>query len=184
VGIDEVRRAVFLDRDGVLNHAIVRDGKPYPPPSLEELVIVEGAGEELQKLRDAGCLLIVITNQPDVARGTQTLAQLERIHGALRAALPIDEIISCTHDGDLCDCRKPKAGSLFDAARRYGVDLPRSFMVGDRWRDVEAGQRAAVTSIFIDLGYNERQPEQPFIRVTSLAAAVGCILERIQLEDR
>ena len=157
-------RAVFLDRDGVLNHAVLRDGKPHPP------------ADALLRLRERDFRLIVVTNQPDVARGTQQRGVVEAMNEKLRAALPIDEVIVCWHDGDDCDCRKPKPGALLDAARRHGIDLSRSFMVGDRWRDIEAGQRAGVKCLFIDHGYRERQPEGEFVRVDSIGSAAEEIL--------
>ena len=170
-------RAVFLDRDGVLNHAVLRDGKPHPPADEASMTIVAGAADALLRLRDRDFRLIVVTNQPDVARGTQPRAVVEAMNEKLRAALPVDEIVVCWHDGDACDCRKPKPGALLDAARRHGIDLGQSFMVGDRWRDIEAGQRAGVKCLFIDHGYSERQPEGDFVRVDSIGSAAEEILK-------
>jgi D-glycero-D-manno-heptose 1,7-bisphosphate phosphatase len=178
VGIDQViMRAVFLDRDGVINRATVRDGKPYPPDTLDELEVLDGVPDALSKLRQAGFRLIVVTNQPDVARGAQTRETIEAMHELLASSLAVDEIVACYHDGDACDCRKPKPGALLDAARRHGLELERSFMVGDRWRDIEAGQRAGCRCLFVDHGYREKQPAGPFVRVDSLAAAAEWILE-------
>jgi D-glycero-D-manno-heptose 1,7-bisphosphate phosphatase len=178
VGIDQViMRAVFLDRDGVINRATVRDGKPYPPDTLDELEVLDGVPDALSKLRQAGFRLIVVTNQPDVARGAQTRETIEAMHERLASSLAVDEIVACYHDGDACDCRKPKPGALLDAARRHGLELERSFMVGDRWRDIEAGQRAGCRCLFVDHGYREQQPAGPFVRVASLAAAAEWIIE-------
>jgi D-glycero-D-manno-heptose 1,7-bisphosphate phosphatase len=150
------RRAVFLDRDGVLNRAFVRDGKPRPPSNLEELSVLPGVPEMLAALKEAGFLLIVATNQPDVARGTQTRAVVEAINDALRAALPLDEIYVCYHDdADNCDCRKPRPGLLLRAAARYNINLSSSFLIGDRWKDVEAGRRAGCATVLIEHGYAE-----------------------------
>jgi D-glycero-D-manno-heptose 1,7-bisphosphate phosphatase len=170
-------KAVFLDRDGVINRAVVRDGKPHPPDSIEELEVLAGVPDALLKLRGAGFRLIVITNQPDVARGTQTREVVEAMHVRLMSELPVDDVVTCYHDGDGCDCRKPKPGALVDAAQRHGVELKRSFMVGDRWRDIEAGQRAGCRCLFVDHGYAEQQPAGLFVRVPSLAAAADWILE-------
>lgn len=153
----DLRRAVFLDRDGVLNRAFVRDGKPYPPASLEELEILPGVPEALARLRQAGFLLIVVTNQPDVARGTQRREQVEAINDALKSALPLDEVVTSYEDGD-SPRRKPNPGMLLEAAERHRIDLARSFMIGDRWKDVEAGRRAGCRTVFIDYGYTERSP--------------------------
>ena len=171
-------KAVFLDRDGVINRAVVRDGKPHPPDSIDELEVLPGVPNALHKLRSAGFRLIVVTNQPDVARGTQSRETIEAMHVRLMSELAVDDVVACYHDdGDACSCRKPKAGALLDAAQRHGVELQRSFMVGDRWRDIEAGQRAGCRCLFVDHGYAEKQPVGSFVRVPSLAAAAEWILE-------
>jgi D-glycero-D-manno-heptose 1,7-bisphosphate phosphatase len=169
--------AIFLDRDGVLNAAVVRDGAPYPPADAEEVEVLPGVQEACTRLREAGFELIVVTNQPDVARGTQTLEAVDRINDVLRAALSLDEIVVCPHDDvDSCDCRKPKPGMLLDAAGRREIDLAASFMVGDRWRDVEAGRRAGCRTVFVDRGYDEPSAE-PDVTVSDLAEAAVWILE-------
>lgn len=178
-----MRRAVFLDRDGVINRAIVRDGKPYPPHSANELEILDGVADALTRLHLAGYLLLVVTNQPDVPRGTQLLETIEAMHDQLKRELPLDEILACFHDGDGCECRKPKPGALLQAAERLHLDLAASFMVGDRWRDIEAGQRAGCQALFIDYQYNEQQPVAPFVRVNSLREAANWILSQ-HMESR
>jgi D-glycero-D-manno-heptose 1,7-bisphosphate phosphatase len=169
-------RAVFLDRDGVINKAILREKKPYPPAGLSELEILPGVREALGQLKAAGFVLIVVSNQPDVARGTTPRATVEAINSALGNALPIDEFVMCFHDsGDSCRCRKPKPGMLLDASAKWSLDLGASFMIGDRWRDVEAGQRAGCKTIFIDYGYDEKRPIGVDCRVGSLLEAVPFI---------
>jgi D-glycero-D-manno-heptose 1,7-bisphosphate phosphatase len=173
------RRAVFLDRDGVLNRAPVREGKPYPPASLAELEISPNTAELLERLRAHGFLLIVVTNQPDVARGRLTRAAVEAIHNALAHALPLDEIRVCYHDDAAhCACRKPKPGMLLDAAREHGIDLAASYLIGDRWRDVEAGQNVGCKAVFIDYQYAERLPSGEYITVLSLEEAIDWICDR------
>lgn len=168
---------MFLDRDGVLNEAVVRAGKPYPPSGVDELTIYPEAASALRRLRDAGFALVVVTNQPDVARGTQTRAAVDAINSELRRCLPLDEIRVCYHDdADACDCRKPKPG-LLTAAPVH--DLARSFMVGDRWRDIEAGQRAGCRTVFIERDYHERQPTAD-AHVRSLSEAAAWILARAE----
>ncbi len=172
-----MRRAVFLDRDGVINRSIVRDGKPYPPESVAELEILAGVNDALASLRNAGFLNIVVTNQPDVATGRQKIEIIEAMHRRLRFDLALDDIKVCLHaDADGCDCRKPKPGMLLQAAREFGIDLSQSFMVGDRWRDVAAGQASGCVNFFIDYGYVEKRPEPPYIEVKSLAEASRRIL--------
>jgi len=172
-------KAVFLDRDGVINRAIVRDGKPYPPDSLDELEILPDVPAALALLRQAGYRLIVVTNQPDVARGSKAREEVEALHQALRAQLPIDEIRVCFHDdADDCRCRKPKPGLLLDAAKTNGIDLKASVMVGDRWRDIEAGRQAGCTTVFINYNYQERQPATPNVSVRSLTEAAEWIISQ------
>ena len=173
------RRAVFLDRDGVINRAVVRDGRPYPPASVDDVQLLPGVAAALRRLKAAGYLLIVVTNQPDVARGVQSRAAVEAIHARLASVLPIDDFRACYHDdGDACACRKPKPGLLLDAAHAHGVDLSASVMVGDRWRDIEAGRLAGCATVFLDSGYTERKPDKPDAVVTSLEEAAVWILSR------
>ena len=177
MGIERGQRAVFLDRDGVINRAIVVDGRPFPPASLDELEVLPGVADAIARLRAGGYAIVVVTNQPDVARGTQTRAAIEALHGRLAADLGLDDFRVCVHDDrDGCACRKPLPGLLHEAAAARGLDLQRSFMVGDRWRDVEAGRAAGCRTVFIDRHYAERQPERPDARVESLAAAADWIL--------
>jgi D-glycero-D-manno-heptose 1,7-bisphosphate phosphatase len=181
MGIGPLKAAVFLDRDGVLNEAVIRDGKPYPPDSADEMRIPAGVPAAVERLRAAGLLLIVVTNQPDVARGEQTAEAVARIHDRLRRALPLDDVLSCFHDDtDACSCRKPKPGLILEGARRHGAELSRSFMVGDRWRDIDAGHAAGCRTIWIDCGYRERGPSlPPHATVASLAEAVEWILRQL-----
>src|SRR5208282_4325915 len=171
-------RAVFLDRDGVINRAYVRDGKPFPPSTLEELEVLPGVPEALQALKQHGYKLLVVTNQPDIARGKQSQETLEVMHRALTALLPLDDILVCWHtDADNCDCRKPMPGMLLEAARKHNIDLTASFMIGDRWRDIEAGYNAGCKTILIDYGYSERPPDRvPDLRVGSLREAADWII--------
>lgn len=172
-----MRRAVFLDRDGVINQAIIKNGKPYPPSTLSELVILSGVNDSLRRLRSAGFRLIVVTNQPDVARGTQTREAVEEMNAWLKTRLLLDEFRVCYHDDSArCNCRKPAPGLILDAARDSELDLSQSYMIGDRWRDIEAGHRAGCKTIFVDYGYDERQPDCPDFRVGSLASAAQLIV--------
>jgi D-glycero-D-manno-heptose 1,7-bisphosphate phosphatase len=172
-------RAVFVDRDGVLNRAVVRDGRPYPPATLETLEILPGVLQAVHRLRDAGYLVIGATNQPDVARGTQRREVVEAMNAHLMAKMPIAEILVCYENDNNCPRRKPNPGLLQEAAEIYGIDLSASFMIGDRWRDVEAGRRAGCQTIFLDLGYNEQRPDPPAnYSASDLPAAVAWILSQ------
>ena len=171
-------KAVFLDRDGVVTEAAVRDGRPYPPPGIQTLTLCAGVAPALARLKAAGFLLVVVTNQPDVARGTQSRAVVEAQNAALGAQLPIDDFFVCWHDDpDHCSCRKPKPGLLLEAAARYSIVLPASFLIGDRWRDIDAGAAAGCRTILIDRQYRERPPvHQPDFRADSLETAAEWIL--------
>jgi D-glycero-D-manno-heptose 1,7-bisphosphate phosphatase len=185
VGVDALmQRAVFLDRDGVINRAHVREGKPYPPASVAEMEIMPGVAGALARLHAAGFRLIVVTNQPDVARGLQTRAVVEAMHARLQAELPIDEVRVCYHDdAACCACRKPAPGLLLDAARAGPVALAGSVMVGDRWRDIEAGRSAGCRTVFIDYGYAEALKGEPDVRVRSLDEAANWILAHVYWQE-
>lgn len=175
------RRAVFLDRDGVLNQPLVKDGRPFPPAQLSEFVLYPSVAEGCAELKEAGFLLIVVTNQPDVGRGTQTREAVEAMHAKLRAAVPsIDAIEVCFHagaaHGEPCDCRKPRPGMLLGAAAAQAIDLRRSFLIGDRWRDVDCAHAAGCRAVFIDHGYDESLKEKPEFTVASFSEAVSAIL--------
>lgn len=176
-----MRRAVFLDRDGVLNRGLVRAGKPYAPAVLEEFEILPGVKEALNDLREAGAMLIVVTNQPDVGNGTMQRSDVETMNHLLLNRLPLDEIRVCYHtDADECGCRKPRPGMLTDAAAAHNIDLSHSFMIGDRWRDIGAGQAAGCSTVFVDYGYDEARPEAPDHIVASLAEAVPLIVNEFR----
>lgn len=175
-------RAVFLDRDGVLNRADVREGRPYPP-SLAGAELLPMVADACAALKRAGFLLIVVTNQPDISRGTLDQSASRAIDDWLHEELPLDDIRVCPHDdSDNCQCRKPKPGLLTEAARDWRVNLPMSTMVGDRWRDVEAGRRAGCRTVFLDRHYSERRPHEPDLVVGELVEAVPWIVHYDQEE--
>jgi len=176
-----VRPAVFLDRDGVINRALVRDGNPYPPSNLAEFEILPGVTEACARLKSAGFLLVVATNQPDVGRGTISQKTVEALHAHMSRALPLDRIEVCYHPGkgsSECDCRKPKPGMLLRAARDLNINLAASFMVGDRWRDIDCGHAAGCTTILVDYGYDEALRQLPDHRVKSLLEAADIIVNQ------
>ncbi len=170
-----LKRAAFLDRDGVLNRPVVRDGKPYPPASVHEFEIYPDAAEAVASLREMGFAIFVVTNQPDVARGTQKQSEIEAMNARLREDLGLEHFYVCWHDDNQCDCRKPKPGLLTRAATEHGISLPDSFMIGDRWRDVDCGHAAGCRTIFIDRGYSERLRQTPDYQARGLGSAVAII---------
>lgn len=177
VGGETLNRVVFLDRDGVINSAIVRGGKPYPPTSVAETRILSDVPEALNLLKAAGFRLAVISNQPDVARGTQTREAVQAINSFLASRLPLDHFEICYHDEmDGCDCRKPKPGLIYRSARALGATTRGAFVVGDRWRDIEAGRNAGCRTVWIDRGYNEKLPLNFNYRADSLLSAARWII--------
>ena len=172
-------RAVFLDRDGVVNRALERDRKPYPPRNLAEFEILPEVPAACARLKAAGFLLVVVTNQPDVGRGTLSQETVEAVHAEMCRRLPIDRVEVCYHPGQgasECDCRKPKPGMLLRAAQALGIDLAQSWMVGDRWRDIDCGHAAGCRTIFIDRGYAEELRQEPHFSAGNLAEAADIIL--------
>jgi len=176
--VNNVIRAVFLDRDGVLNPGVTRDGKPWAPVKLAELEILPGVPEALASLRAAGFQLIVVTNQPDVVRGHATRAGVESICEYMRQHLPIDDVRICFHDdGDRCACRKPKPGMIYAAAVEREIVLEHSFMIGDRWRDIGAGKAAGCRTILVNAMIEPTRIE-PDVELADLPAAAAWILGR------
>jgi D-glycero-D-manno-heptose 1,7-bisphosphate phosphatase len=170
-------RAVFLDRDGVINAAEVRDGRPYPPKKSEEFRLLPGVREACNLLRNSGFLLVVATNQPDVGRGRQNQSEVEDMHRVMCEALPIDRVEVCYDAGEhASEFRKPQPGMLLRAAGELSIDLSRSYMVGDRWRDVDCGHAAGCRTIFIDYGYTECLRTQPDFRAGDLLTAARLII--------
>jgi D-glycero-D-manno-heptose 1,7-bisphosphate phosphatase len=172
-------KAVFLDRDGVINANLMRDGKPVAPTSLAEFRILPGVPEAVRRLKYAGYLVIIVTNQPDVPKGITLKATMEAMHAEIVRKMPIDDIMICLHtDADNCTCRKPKPGLIIAAAAKHNIDLASSTIVGDRWRDILAGQAAGCHTILVDHGYVQDQPAAADKAVGSLAEASAFILLR------
>ena len=174
------RRAVFLDRDGVINRPVVRLGKPYPPADLASFEIYPEASDACRLLKSEGLLLVVVTNQPDVGRGLQARDVVEAMHRRMQEALPVDRVEICFDADDVAanGCYKPAPGMLLRAAEALGIDLRRSYMVGDRWRDVDCGRAAGCTTVFIDRGYRERLRSAADFTVYDLLQAATLIKER------
>lgn len=174
-----LRPGVFLDRDGVVNRAMVHAGLPFPPSAVADLEMLPGVETACAAFRRADIAVVVVTNQPDVVRGTTTRQAVDEINSALRSMLPIDDLMVCFHDDDDgCECRKPAPGLLLQAAERLSIDLARSVMVGDRWGDIEAGRRAGCSTVWIEQGYSERRPDHQDVTMQSLYDAVPWILAR------
>jgi D-glycero-D-manno-heptose 1,7-bisphosphate phosphatase len=172
----QARQAAFLDRDGVLNVAPQINGLPTSPATVADMQVLPGVDEACARLKAAGFLLVMVTNQPDIANGKTRRSEVDAINEALRGRLGLDAVYMCPHnDRDNCECRKPRPGLLLAAARRWNIDLMRSYMIGDRWRDVEAGRAAGCRTVFVDHGYRERRPDADVV-ATSLAAVVPMLI--------
>jgi D-glycero-D-manno-heptose 1,7-bisphosphate phosphatase len=171
-GNTNLRPAIFLDRDGTLNRIVYnQEGNEDSPFRPEDLELLPGAGEFTRRVREAGYLAILATNQPGVAKGSVTVAGLDRIHEHLLALLAkdgggLDRICYCPHHPvgrpgvatafvQTCDCRKPAAGMLLRAGREMGVDFKRSWMIGDKVLDVKAGQAAGCRTILLTISQAE-----------------------------
>jgi D-glycero-D-manno-heptose 1,7-bisphosphate phosphatase len=178
------KRAVFLDRDGVILRTRLEAGVPTPARSLEEAELLPGAEKAVNLLKAKGFLCIVFTNQPDIKRGLVDKSMVTRIHEFLFSTLVLDEIYVCPHDdADKCECRKPKPGMILAAARRFDIDLKESYVVGDRWRDISAGQACDCECYFIDYQYPERQPTGEFKTVKTLLEMATLIPEVVLNEN-
>lgn len=163
MGINKRLKAVFLDRDGVLNESIVKNGKPFPPDSVKELIIPKNLKENLEILKKNNFLLIMITNQPDVARGTKNKEDVEEINNYLKQHLKLDDVYCCFHDDiDNCDCRKPKDGMIKMATKKWNINTAKSFLVGDRWKDIKCGMNAGLKTFLLEKNYDEIRVEPDF----------------------
>jgi D-glycero-D-manno-heptose 1,7-bisphosphate phosphatase len=165
-----MNQAIFLDRDGVLIEPIIRNRLPFSPQSINEIKFVKDCKLTVLKFKEMGFIPIIITNQPDVSRGLLSLSKLSEINQHILEYLEIDFIFNCLHDdNDNCGCRKPKPGMLISASKKLNIDLTKSYMVGDRWKDIECGQMAGCRNFFIDYEYCEVRPTLPFITISSLS---------------
>jgi D-glycero-D-manno-heptose 1,7-bisphosphate phosphatase len=173
-----LRPAVFLDRDGVINKTFLRAGVSHPPEHLCDFEFLPGVIAAAKALQAAGWPLIVVTNQPDVARGTQTQERVEEMNRHMQEHLGVLDVLVCFHDsGDACACRKPQPGMLLQAARRWEIDLPRSVMVGDRWSDILAGQDAGCSTVLIVTPWSGQERCRPDHCAASLPEAAAWILD-------
>ncbi len=172
------KRAVFLDRDGTLTRSLFHQGKPVAPAIVEDFALLPGVVEAVERLDQAGFVLIVATNQPDVGNGSTRKESVEEMNRLLREWLPLDDIRVCYHvETEQCECRKPRPGMLLAAAAQWSVDLKKSWMVGDRWRDVSAGVAAGCRTVFIDEKYPESLRHAPDFTVKEFSEAVEIILK-------
>src|SRR2546425_1474666 len=149
-----MKRAVFIERDGILNEVGVGPKNPIVPLTLEEFRIKKEAEPSLKKLKKAGFVLIVTSNQPGLSRGYQSRRELDRMHDLVKRCFPIDDLMICPHDeSDHCPCRKPRPGLLIEAAFKWHLNLDHSFVISDKWQDAEAARTAGCTSLLLKSPY-------------------------------
>jgi D-glycero-D-manno-heptose 1,7-bisphosphate phosphatase len=171
-----IEKAVFLDRDGVLNNIIIKDGLPYSPSKYEELKILPGVKDSIKKLKKMEFLCIMVTNQPDVARGKIEKEIVVKMNNYLSKTLDLDDTFVCFHDDvDKCKCRKPKPGLILEATQKWNINLSKSYMIGDRWKDIDAGALSGCKTIFINNNYKEKIKSQPNFTCENLLKAVNLI---------
>lgn len=173
-----MNRAVFIDRDGVLIPTEISNGRPIPLNCVEAVSPFEGVAEALVSLKKLGFLTVMVTNQPDVARQITPKYVVEAMNRKLSDMLALDHCYTCFHDDDDgCKCRKPLPGMLLAASIDHRIDLRQSYMIGDRWRDIDAGVSAGCTTIWIESRYDEMPPKAPDYSVNSLFEAAKRISE-------
>lgn len=169
-----MEKALFLDRDGVINKVLLKNGEPFSPRTFEEFEVLPKVKESLNQLKKRGFINIVVTNQPDIPRGLIRIEELNKIHAFIKENLPVDDIMVCPHDNaDNCQCRKPKLGMLFEAESKWNIDLRESFLIGDTWKDITAGKSAGCRTILIDMPYNQEVASD--YRVRNLKEAIKII---------
>ena len=169
-------KAVFLDRDGVLIKTNVVNNRPYAITSHKDLCFIDGVKEGLDKLKIFNFLLIVVTNQPDVVTKKTSIGEMNKIHNIIRSNLPIDDIFVCLEIDSINSTHyKPKPGMLIDASKKFGINLKNSFIIGDRWRDIGAGNNAGCKTILIDYSYEEEFYLEPLYKVDNFLEAVNVI---------
>jgi len=188
-----VTAAVFVDRDGVLNELVpdLQSGRPESPLDPEQVVLVPGAAAALRRLRDAGYVVVGVSNQPAAAKGSVEIEQLERVQARVlelleSAGAAPDAFRFCFHHPEgvvpeltrVCDCRKPAPGMLLDAAAELDLDLGASWMVGDTDADIAAGAAAGCRTILIEnpgSAHKRRGDARPDVTVPDLAAAADLV---------
>jgi len=168
-----MKKSVFLDRDGVINKVYIKDGLPRSPNSSNELKILPGVRESIIKLKKLNFICLMVTNQPNVSRKKIDKNSVIQMNNFLKNEIALDDIFVCYHDdSDNCNCRKPKPGLLLQAGKKWDVDFKKSFMIGDRWKDIQAGEKVGCKTIFLDYKYSEKKPKKPdFVSDSLLNAA-------------
>ena len=155
-----MKKAIFLDRDGVINEPIFRDGninKPIAPWEIDEFKLFDNIINPLNIIKKMGYHIFIVTNQPDISKGILKISTIKKMNNIIMSKLPIDEIMFCPHlDSHRCVCRKPKPGMVNILAKKWEISLSDSFFIGDNWKDIECGKGAGCTTILLDKYYNKK----------------------------
>ena len=167
-----LNKAIFLDRDGVINKSIIANGKPYAPLLFEDFVFYEDTKKAIVVIQSLDYKTIIVTNQPEINKGNLNHEELKRMNDRIYNELKIDDIFVCEHTSEEdCDCRKPKPGMILNASKKHNIDLSQSFLIGDRYKDIESAHAAGCNSIFIDRKYSEKFPNKQIKSVSSFYEA-------------
>lgn len=168
-------KAVFLDRDGIINATIVEgNGCLRSPRNIKEFSLIDGVAEFLTELKSLGYLTIVVTNQPDIARGKLSKQDFDAMEDMV-LQLPVDWVYCCPHDDNQCTCRKPSPNLLFIAAKKHNLDLSQCFMFGDSWKDMIAGKAAGCKTLLLYKSYNWNDKKFADIVVVNFQDALDSI---------
>jgi D-glycero-D-manno-heptose 1,7-bisphosphate phosphatase len=166
-------RAIFLDRDGILNKAIVINKKPKSPKNLSELVLNKSLKKFLLDAKKS-YYLICVTNQPEVGRKKFSKTEIKKINNFIKVFFNLDDIFTCYHEKDnICNCRKPKIGLLLKSKKKYNINLKKSIVIGDRWKDIAMGKKAGCKTIFVDYNYNENLKDRPDVTVNNIKKLIN-----------
>ena len=151
-----INKAVFFDRDGVLNRAIIKDKKPYAPRNFSKFVLYKSTPEFIKILCNKGYKIFLVTNQPDIGNGFTDLSELNKMHDYLCSLIKFDEIFVCLHSqSQKCICRKPSPFFVLEAKKKYNLNLKNSYFIGDRYSDYQTANKAGCNFLFIDRFYRE-----------------------------
>ncbi len=161
-------KAIFWDRDGVINEVTVVNNKTFCPRKFIDFKLTPGISNHFQKTKELEFKNIIVTNQPDIARGSMTMEALNEMHGLLEKELLVDEINYCPHDNGQCDCRKPQPGLITKSAQKNNIDLSRSYIIGDAKNDMLAGRAAGCKTILLQRDYNDDAVEFADYIVTNI----------------
>lgn len=163
-------KAIFLDRDGVINNPVISEGKPYAILRIGQIHVIDGIKELIERWHIEGYFVFMVSNQPDIANHIVSQSKVNKINNYLKSQVLLDDIFVCPHnDADKCNCRKPKTGLFLQANEKYEIDFSQSYVIGDRWKDIEAGKNIGCKTIFVDYDYKEKKPKNPDIVVTKVS---------------